>query len=98
MQTAQPVRPFTRRLSSSESSYSQKLIVEHTRYQDLQQRHQRTEEAYEKRLKAAEERRVQSLEELRQAYESRLEEKSQLLAEVVRGEEVPAPTPAGAAP
>lgn len=75
--------------SSSESSYSQKLIVEHTRYQDLQQRHQRMEEDYENQLKAAAEGRIQSLEELKQAYESRLEEKSQHLTEVVQEEKFP---------
>lgn len=41
------------------------------------------EEDHENRLKAAEEGRLQSLEELKGAYESRLEEKSQQLAEVV---------------
>lgn len=75
--------------SSSESSYSQKLIVEHTRYQDLQHRHQRMEEDYENRLKAAEEGRIQSLEELKQVYESRLEETSQHLTEVAQEEELP---------
>lgn len=78
--------------SSSESSYSQKLIVEHTRYQDLQQRHQRMEEEYENQLKAAEEERIQSLEELKQVYENRLEEKSQQLAEVVQEETFPPTT------
>lgn len=78
--------------SSSESSYSQKLIVEHTRYQDLQQRHERMEEDYEKQLKAAAEGRIQSLEELKQAYESRLEEKSQQLTEVVPEEKLPLAT------
>lgn len=40
------------------------------------------EEEYKNQLKAAEEGRIQSLEELRQVCESRLEEKSQHLAEV----------------
>lgn len=71
-----------RYLPSSESSYSQKLIVEHTRYQDLQQKCQRMEEDYENQLKSAEAGRIQSLEELRQVYETKLEEKTQQLSEV----------------
>lgn len=63
-------------------SYSQKLVVEHTRYQDLQQKYQRMEEDYGNQLKAAEAGRLQSLEELKQVYEAQLEEKSQQLTEV----------------
>lgn len=73
---------FIYQLSLTELSYSQKLIVEHTRYQDLQQKHQRMQEGYETQLKAAEAARIQALEELMQHYEARLQERSQLLAEV----------------
>lgn len=74
--------PFIYQLSFTELSYSQKLIVEHTQYQELQQKHQRMQEDYETQLKAAEAARIQGLEELKQHYEARLQEKSQLLAEV----------------
>lgn len=50
------------------------------------------EEEYENQLKAAKEERIQSLEELKQVYESRLEEKSQHLAEVVQEETFPPTT------
>lgn len=50
------------------------------------------EEEYENQLKAAKEERIQSLEELKQVYESRLEEKSQHLAEVVQKETFPPTT------
>lgn len=53
------------------------------------------EEDYEKQLKAAEERRIQSLEELKQVYESRLEEKSQHLTEVAQEETFPLTTTTG---
>ena len=69
-------------------SYSQKLIVEHERFQDLQQKYQRMQEDYEKQLKAAEESRVQGLEELTQAYETKLQEKTQLLAQVSQQEQM----------
>ena len=74
--------------SRTEVSYSQKLIVEHERFQDLQQKYQRMQEDYEKQLKAAEESRVQGLEELTQAYETKLQEKTQLLAQVSQQEQM----------
>eukprot|EP00066_Takifugu_rubripes_P026110 XP_011615376.1 PREDICTED: LOW QUALITY PROTEIN: cilia- and flagella-associated protein 57 [Takifugu rubripes] len=71
----------SKELKDLEVSYSQKLVVEHTRYQDLQQKYQRMEEDYGNQLKAAEAGRLQSLEELKQVYEAQLEEKSQQLTE-----------------
>lgn len=68
--------------SHTELSYSQKLVAEHQKYQDLQQKHQRMQEDYEKRLKSAEESKTQALDELTLLYETRLQEKTQTLAQV----------------
>ncbi|XP_042364189.1 cilia- and flagella-associated protein 57 [Plectropomus leopardus] len=71
----------SKELKDLELSYSQKLIVEHERYQDLQRKYQRMQEDYEKQLKTAEESKVQLLEELTQQYEAKLQEKTQLLVQ-----------------
>lgn len=71
----------------AELSYSQKLIVEHERHQDLQQKYQRMQEDYETQLKVADESRIQALEELTQLYEAKLQEKTQLLAQVSQQEQ-----------
>lgn len=73
--------------SFAELSYSQKLIVEHERHQDLQQKYQRMQEDYETQLKVADESRIQALEELTQLYEAKLQEKTQLLAQVSQQEQ-----------
>lgn len=72
--------------SYTELSCSQKLMVEHERYQDLQRKYERMQEDYEMQLKAAEESRVQGLKEQTQLYEARLQEKTHLLAQVGREE------------
>ncbi|CAG5984446.1 unnamed protein product [Menidia menidia] len=64
-----------------EQSYSQKLIVEHDKYQELHQKHRTMLEHYERQLKCAEESRAQAEEALTQLYESKLLEKTQLLAQ-----------------
>ncbi|KAM3621734.1 uncharacterized protein V6R79_015290 [Siganus canaliculatus] len=71
----------SRELNDLELSSSQKLTVEHEMYQNLQRKYQRMQGDYEKQLKAAEDSRVQGLEELTQKYESELQEKTQLLAQ-----------------
>ncbi|XP_034387977.1 cilia- and flagella-associated protein 57 [Cyclopterus lumpus] len=68
-------------LKDLELSYSQKLIVEHKRYQDLQHEYQSMQGDSQKLLKAAEESKVQSLEELTQLFEAKLQEKTQLLVQ-----------------
>lgn len=68
--------------SHTEVSYSQKLIVEYERNQDLQHESQRMQEEYEKQLRAAEESKIQSLEQLTQLSEAKLQEKTQLLGQV----------------
>lgn len=50
------------------------------------------EEDYKTQQTAAAEGRIQALEELKQAYENRLEEKSQNLTEVVQEQEFPLAT------
>ncbi|TNN79622.1 Cilia- and flagella-associated protein 57 [Liparis tanakae] len=68
-------------LKDLELSSSQKLIVEHKSYQDLQHEHQRMQGDFEMQLRAAEESNVQSLEELTQLYEAQLQEKTRLLVQ-----------------
>lgn len=68
--------------SFAESSYSQKLIAEHERCEDLQQKSKKMQEDYETRLKIAEESRIQALQELTQQYEAKLQEKNELLTQV----------------
>ncbi|XP_034724351.1 cilia- and flagella-associated protein 57 isoform X3 [Etheostoma cragini] len=77
--TAELTVKNSKEIKDLELSYSQKLIVEHERYLDLQQKHHRMQEDYEKQLKDAEELKVQSLQELTQIYEAKLQEKTQLL-------------------
>ncbi|XP_040890430.1 cilia- and flagella-associated protein 57 [Toxotes jaculatrix] len=71
----------SKELKDLELSYSQKLIVEHERYQDLQHKYQRMQEDYEKQLQSAEESKIQALEELTQSYEAKLQEKTRDLAQ-----------------
>ncbi|XP_068171387.1 cilia- and flagella-associated protein 57 [Antennarius striatus] len=68
-------------LKSLELSYSQKLIVEHERFQDLLLEHQRMQEDFENRLEAVEKGKTQALEELTQRYEAPLQEKTRLVAQ-----------------
>ncbi|XP_034550436.1 cilia- and flagella-associated protein 57 isoform X2 [Notolabrus celidotus] len=71
----------SKELTDLELSCSQKLIVEHERFQDLQQKYDRMQEDYQTQLKAAEDSRVQALEEVTQLYEARLQEKTRHLAQ-----------------
>ncbi|XP_070759353.1 cilia- and flagella-associated protein 57 isoform X2 [Enoplosus armatus] len=71
----------SKELKDLELSYSQKLIVEHERHQDLQHRYQRMQEDYVRQLTAAEESKSQALKELTQLYEAKLQEKTRLLAQ-----------------
>lgn len=61
--------------------------MEHEKYQDLQQKHQRMREDYEKQLKSAEDRKIQAVEELTKMYEAKLQEKAELLAQVSNKEQ-----------
>lgn len=65
-----------------ELSYSQKLIVEHERFQEIQLKLERMQKSYESQLQSAEDHRVQALEDLTQSYEAKVQEKTQLLAQV----------------
>ncbi|XP_041837670.1 cilia- and flagella-associated protein 57 isoform X2 [Melanotaenia boesemani] len=77
--SAEVATKHLKELKDLEQSYSRKLIMEHEKYQDLQLKHQRMQEDYEKHLKSAEERRSQALEEITQLYEAKLQEKTRLL-------------------
>uniref|UniRef100_A0A3Q1GAY0 Cilia and flagella associated protein 57 n=1 Tax=Acanthochromis polyacanthus TaxID=80966 RepID=A0A3Q1GAY0_9TELE len=71
----------SKELKDLELSCNQKLIVEHEKYQDLQQKYERMQKEYEMQLKSAEEKKNQALEDLTQQCESKLQEKTQLLAQ-----------------
>ncbi len=75
-------------LSYIEKTNIQRLNKEHERYQDLQCRYQRMQEDYVKQLKAAEESRVTALEEQKQLYDAKLQEKIHLLAQVSHEEQM----------
>ncbi|XP_056221340.1 cilia- and flagella-associated protein 57 [Seriola aureovittata] len=79
--SAEVTLKHSKELKDLEFSYSQKLIVELERYQDLQHKYQKMQEDYEKRLKSAEESKIQALEELTQNSEAKLQEKTHLLAQ-----------------
>lgn len=64
-----------------------KMIVEDKKYKDLQQRHAQMQENYERLLKCAEENKSQALGELTKMYEAKLQDKTQLLAQVRRKEQ-----------
>ncbi|CAI5689004.1 unnamed protein product [Oreochromis niloticus] len=81
--SAELIMKHSKELKDLELSYSQKLIVEHEKYQDLEQKHQRMLEDYEKQLKSAEDRKIQAVEELTKMYEAKLQEKTQLLAQSI---------------
>uniref|UniRef100_A0A668W0X1 EML-like second beta-propeller domain-containing protein n=1 Tax=Oreochromis aureus TaxID=47969 RepID=A0A668W0X1_OREAU len=81
--SAELIMKHSKELKDLELSYSQKLIVEHEKYQDLEQKHQRMLEDYEKQLKSAEDRKIQAVEELTKMYEAKLQEKTQLLAQFI---------------
>ncbi|CAM9343742.1 unnamed protein product [Lampetra planeri] len=60
----------SRELEALERSYSQKLIVEHERFQDMQHKCERAEEDLRGRLEAAAESKHRAVEELTQLYEA----------------------------
>lgn len=65
--------------------------MEHERFQDLQEKYKGMQEDYETQLKVAKEGRIRALEELTQLYEAKLQEKTQLLAEVSQEEHMVKP-------
>uniref|UniRef100_A0A3P8WGP1 Cilia and flagella associated protein 57 n=1 Tax=Cynoglossus semilaevis TaxID=244447 RepID=A0A3P8WGP1_CYNSE len=71
----------SKELEDLELSYSQKLIVEHERFQEIQLKLERMQKSYESQLQSAEDHRVQALEDLTQSYEAKVQEKTQLLAQ-----------------
>ncbi|XP_033939844.1 cilia- and flagella-associated protein 57 isoform X2 [Pseudochaenichthys georgianus] len=79
MSTAEISEKHSEELEALEESYSQKLITEHERFQDLQRESERMQEDFEKQLKDVEGGRVHTVEELKQNYEAKLEEKDLIL-------------------
>lgn len=69
-------------LSPAETSCSQKLAVEHEKYQELKQRHESMQEDFKRQLKVSEESSCQTVAQLTQLYDAQLEEKAKVLAQV----------------
>ncbi|KAM6172387.1 cilia- and flagella-associated protein 57 [Erethizon dorsatum] len=68
-------------LQDLECCNNQKLLLEYEKYQELQLKSQRMQEEYEKQLRDNDETKSQTLEELTEFYEAKLQEKSSLLEE-----------------
>nr|XP_057910756.1 cilia- and flagella-associated protein 57 isoform X2 [Doryrhamphus excisus] len=81
------IRKHSKEVQDLESSYSQKLIVEHEKYLDLQDKCKNMQEDYRGQLKAAAESKSTEVEKLSQLHEVKLEEKMQLLAKCQRDEQ-----------
>ncbi|XP_054640649.1 cilia- and flagella-associated protein 57 [Dunckerocampus dactyliophorus] len=81
------IRKHSKEVQALESSYSQKLIVEHEKYQDLQKKCEKMQEDYKEQLKSAAESKSREVEKLSQLHEVKLEEKTQLLAKCQRDEQ-----------
>lgn len=65
-------------------SCSQKLTVEHEKYEELNQKYDSMQEEYKKQLKVSEESSCQTVAQLTQLYDAQLEEKTKVLAQVRR--------------
>lgn len=59
------------------------MLLEYEKYQELQLKSQRMQEEYEKQLRDNDETKSQALEELTEFYEAKLQEKTNLLEEVL---------------
>lgn len=68
--------------SPAETSCSQKLAVEHEKYQELNQKHESMQEDFRKQLKVLEESSGKTVAQLTQLYDTQLEEKAKVLAQV----------------
>uniref|UniRef100_A0A8C6TUU5 Cilia and flagella associated protein 57 n=1 Tax=Neogobius melanostomus TaxID=47308 RepID=A0A8C6TUU5_9GOBI len=79
--SAEVLEKHSKAVKDLEESYSQKLIVEHERFKDLQCEFERMQQDFEQRLKGAAVSSSSALEEQRQRYEELLQEKRELLAQ-----------------
>ncbi|XP_011473927.1 cilia- and flagella-associated protein 57 [Oryzias latipes] len=79
--SAELAKKHVKQLKDLERSFNQKLILEHEKFQDLQEKLKKTEEDHKKQLRSAEQSKVQALEEATHMYEAKLQEKTQLLAQ-----------------
>lgn len=68
----------------AEMSCSQKLTVEHEKYEELQQKYDLMQEEYKRQLKVSEESSCQTVAQLTQLYDAQLEDKAKVLAQVRR--------------
>lgn len=69
-------------LSPAETSCCQKLAVEHEKYQELNQKHESMQEDFRRQLKVLEESSRKTVAQLTQLYDTQLEEKAKVLAQV----------------
>ncbi|XP_024126534.1 cilia- and flagella-associated protein 57 isoform X2 [Oryzias melastigma] len=79
--SADLAKTHVKQLKDLERSFNQKLILEHEKFQDLQENLQKMEEDYQKQLRSVEEGKMQALAEAAHTHEEKLQEKTQLLAQ-----------------
>ncbi|RVE72493.1 hypothetical protein OJAV_G00042240 [Oryzias javanicus] len=79
--SAELAKTHVKQLKDLERSFNQKLILEHEKFQDLQENLQKMEEDYQKQLRSVEQGKIQALEEAAHMHEEKLQEKTQLLAQ-----------------
>ncbi|CAL8278556.1 unnamed protein product [Lota lota] len=70
---------YSKELQDSESSNSQKLLLEYSKNTELQQQNQAQQEEYARHLVALEQARARALEELTLSYQAKLHDKTQQL-------------------
>lgn len=68
----------------TETSCSQKLTVEHEKYEELSHKYHLMQEEFKKQLQVSEESSRQTVAQLTQLYDGQLEEKAKVLAQVRR--------------
>ncbi|XP_071773803.2 cilia and flagella associated protein 57 [Centroberyx gerrardi] len=78
---AEVTEKHSNELQDLELSNTQKLMLEHEKYQELQFKCQSMQEDYEMQLMAVEESKARALEELSQCYEAKLQEKTHVLGQ-----------------
>nr|XP_061794087.1 cilia- and flagella-associated protein 57 isoform X2 [Nerophis lumbriciformis] len=81
------IAKHVKEVEALESSYSHKLIVEHEKYQDVQNKCEKMQLDFSEQLKNAAESKAREVEKLSQLHEVQLQEKTQLLVKCQRDKE-----------
>ncbi|XP_061743732.1 cilia- and flagella-associated protein 57 isoform X2 [Nerophis ophidion] len=81
------IAKHVKEVEALESSYSRKLIVEHEKYQDVQNKCEKMQLDFSEQLKIAAESKAREVEKLSQLHEVQLQEKTQLLVKCQRDKE-----------